>query len=121
MNLGAGLPVREFRMAPRHRRVDYLLFVDDRLVGDIEAKEKGHPLIFVEGQSKKSSECLARRRGLSPLADPDGHRQRKEPRRGGGDLPPDQVRRCPHSAFPGQALLGLHHSSRVMNVVATRG
>lgn len=53
MNLyaGQGVAVREFIMAPGHGRADYLLFVDGKAVGAIEAKSSGTPLAGVEPQS----------------------------------------------------------------------
>ena len=46
-----GVAVREFTLAPGHGRADYLLFVDQRAVGVIEAKPQGTPLAGVEWQS----------------------------------------------------------------------
>ncbi len=53
MNLFAcdGVAVRESIMAPGHGRADYLLYVDQRAVGVIEAKPEGTPLSGVEWQS----------------------------------------------------------------------
>ncbi len=53
LNLGArrGVAVREFAM--RDGAADYLLFVDRRAVGTVEAKKVGYPLIGVEEQSAK--------------------------------------------------------------------
>jgi type I restriction enzyme, R subunit len=53
MNLfaGQGVAVREVVMAPGHGRVDYLLYVDRRVVGVVEAKPEGTPLSGVEWQS----------------------------------------------------------------------
>jgi len=55
MNLGAGpgVAVREFPMAEGHGDADYLLFVDRKAVGVIEAKKKGSTLTGVEWQSAK--------------------------------------------------------------------
>ena len=50
---GQGVAVREFIMAPGHGRADYLLFVDGKAVGAIEAKPSGTPLAGVESQSAK--------------------------------------------------------------------
>jgi type I restriction enzyme R subunit len=60
MNLaaGRGVAVREFRLAPGHGHTDYLLFVDERAVGALEAKPKGHTLKGVEVQSGKYSAGL---------------------------------------------------------------
>jgi len=46
-----GVAVREVVMAPGHGRVDYLVYVDRRVVGVIEAKPEGTPLSGVEWQS----------------------------------------------------------------------
>jgi type I restriction enzyme, R subunit len=55
MNLGAGLgvAVREVPLEAGHGRADYVLFVDRRAVGVIEAKPAGTPLVGVEWQSDK--------------------------------------------------------------------
>ena len=55
MNLyaGQGVAVREFIMAPGHGRADYLLFVDGKAVGAVEAKPSGTPLAGVESQTAK--------------------------------------------------------------------
>ena len=55
MNLGAsrGVAVREFPMVHGHGDADYLLFVDRKAVGVIEAKKKGSTLTGVEWQSAK--------------------------------------------------------------------
>jgi type I restriction enzyme R subunit len=60
VNLGAGkgVAVREFRLKQPHGRADYMLFVDRRPVGAIEAKPEGDPLIEVELQSRKYTEGL---------------------------------------------------------------
>ncbi len=48
-----GVAVREFIMASGHGRADYLLFVDGKAVGAVEAKPSGTPLAGVESQSAK--------------------------------------------------------------------
>ena len=48
---GPGIAVREMVMAKGHGRVDYLLYVDQRVIGVIEAKPEGTPLSGVEWQS----------------------------------------------------------------------
>jgi type I restriction enzyme R subunit len=55
MNLGAarGVAVREFPMAADHGDADYLLFVDRKAVGVVEAKKAGSTLTGVEWQSAK--------------------------------------------------------------------
>jgi type I restriction enzyme, R subunit len=50
---GQGVAVREFIMAPGHGRSDYLLFVDGKAVGAVEAKPSGTPLAGVESQTAK--------------------------------------------------------------------
>ena len=51
LSAGQGVARREAIMAPGHGRVDYLLYVDRRIVGVIEAKPIGTPLSGVEWQS----------------------------------------------------------------------
>ena len=60
MNLYAsqGIAVREFIMATGHGRADYILFVDQKAVGAVEAKPSGTPLAGVEPQSAKYSTGL---------------------------------------------------------------
>jgi type I restriction enzyme R subunit len=60
MNVGAGLgvAVREFKLAPGHGFADYLLFVDGKAVGVLEAKPEGFTLSGVEPQAKKYAEGL---------------------------------------------------------------
>src|SRR3989475_1207516 len=55
VNLAArqGVAVRKFILKPPHGRVDYLLFVDRRPVGTIEAKPTGTTLTGVEEQSAR--------------------------------------------------------------------
>jgi type I restriction enzyme, R subunit len=55
MNLGVGrgVAVREFPMVEGHGDADYLLFVDRKAVGVIEAKKQGSTLTGVEWQSAK--------------------------------------------------------------------
>jgi type I restriction enzyme, R subunit len=59
-NLAAsrGVAIREFVLKAPHGRVDYLLFVDRKAVGVIEAKKEGETLIGVEWQSAKYLEGL---------------------------------------------------------------
>lgn len=60
MNLFAsqGVAVREVTLKPGHGRADYLLYVDQSVVGVIEAKPEGTPLSGVEWQSSKYAEGL---------------------------------------------------------------
>ena len=55
VNLAAscGVAVREFVLKPPHGRADYLLFLDGRAVGIVEAKKEGETLTGVEWQSAK--------------------------------------------------------------------
>jgi type I restriction enzyme R subunit len=55
LNLGAGrgIAVREFPLAPEHGEADYLLYVDGRAVGAVEAKKEGATLTGVEPQSAR--------------------------------------------------------------------
>ncbi len=46
-----GVAVREVIMAKGHGRADYLLYIDQKAVGVIEAKPQGTPLSGVEWQS----------------------------------------------------------------------
>jgi len=55
---GPGVTVRETIMKPGHGRADYLLYVDQRAVGVIEAKPGGTPLSGVEWQSAMYAEGL---------------------------------------------------------------
>ncbi|HVS12923.1 MAG TPA: type I restriction-modification enzyme R subunit C-terminal domain-containing protein [Thermoanaerobaculia bacterium] len=59
-NLGSarGVAIREFKLTPGHGFVDYLLFVDRRPVGLLEAKPAGHTLTGVEGQARIYSRGL---------------------------------------------------------------
>src|SRR3954453_1932600 len=53
VNLAAsrGVAVREFVMKRPHGRADYLLFLDGRATGVVEAKKEGETLTGVEWQS----------------------------------------------------------------------
>lgn len=52
---GRGVAVREFILDKPHGRVDYLLFVDGKPAGVIEAKPEGMTLTEVEHQSGAST------------------------------------------------------------------
>ena len=60
VNLAAarGVAIREFVLKPPHGRVDYLLFVDRKAAGVIEAKKEGETLTGVAWQSAKYLEGL---------------------------------------------------------------
>ncbi len=47
-----GVAVRELPLRSGHGRVDYLLFVEERAVGVLEAKPEGHPLSGAEPQTR---------------------------------------------------------------------
>ena len=53
--LGAaqGVAVREFPMATGHGRADYLLFIERKAAGVVEAKKSGSTLTGVEWQAAK--------------------------------------------------------------------
>jgi type I restriction enzyme, R subunit len=55
---GKGVAVREVIMAKGHGRADYLLYVDQKAVGVIEAKPAGTTLSGVEWQSAMYAEGL---------------------------------------------------------------
>ena len=55
---GQGVAVREVIMTAGHGRADYLLYVDQRAVGVIEAKPEGTPLSGIEWQSAMYAEGL---------------------------------------------------------------
>ena len=49
----AGVAIREFPLTSGHGFADYLLYVDGKAAGVIEAKKAGVPLIGVEHQSER--------------------------------------------------------------------
>lgn len=55
---GLGVAVREFPLAQGHGFADYLLFLDGKAVGVVEAKPEGHTLTGVEPQSQRYAEGL---------------------------------------------------------------
>ncbi|MFN0241512.1 MAG: DEAD/DEAH box helicase family protein [Planctomycetota bacterium] len=60
MHAARGVAVREFPLATGHGAVDYLLFVDARAVGVLEAKPEGHTLSGVEVQADRYARGLPR-------------------------------------------------------------
>ncbi len=70
MNLYAaqGVAVREFILATGHGRADYLLFVDTKAVGAVEAKPSGTTLAGVESQSAKYASGLPGEPGAGQCA-----------------------------------------------------
>ena len=65
---GPGVAVREFKMASGHGFADYLLFVDGKAVGVLEAKPSGYALNNVELQADKYATGLPA--GLNPPVHP---------------------------------------------------
>lgn len=70
MNLsaGRGVAVREFKLERGHGYADYLLFVDGKAVGVLEAKKKGETLSGVEHQVARYAAGLPD--GLRPPVEP---------------------------------------------------
>lgn len=58
MNLGAGVGLAVTEFPGAHGPADYLLYVDGKAIGVVEAKPVGHTLRGVEGQSASYSEGL---------------------------------------------------------------
>ena len=54
----SGVAVREFSLKPGHGTADYLLYVDQKAAGVVEAKPEGSTLTGVEVQSEKYSAGL---------------------------------------------------------------
>jgi type I restriction enzyme R subunit len=60
MNLGAGLGLAVTEFPGAHGPADYLLYVDGKAIGVVEAKPVGHTLKGVEGQSASYSDGLSK-------------------------------------------------------------
>src|SRR5438132_13795800 len=58
LGVAQGVAVREFPMAPGHGRADYLLFLNRKAAGVVEAKKAGSTLTGVEWQSDKYTKGL---------------------------------------------------------------
>jgi type I restriction enzyme R subunit len=58
IHAGRGVAIREFKLNPGHGYADYLLYVDGKAVGVIEAKREGETLVGVEVQTEKYSTGL---------------------------------------------------------------
>jgi len=58
LHAGRGIAVREFPRATGHGKADYLLYVDRKAVGAVEAKKAGTTLTAVEIQAAKYSQGL---------------------------------------------------------------
>ena len=50
-----GVALREFPLNPGHGKADYLLYLDAKAIGVVEAKKQGATLKGVESQSAKYS------------------------------------------------------------------
>jgi hypothetical protein len=68
LSAGPGVAVREFKMASGHGFADYLLFVNGKAVGVLEAKPAGYALTNVELQADKYATGLPA--GLNPPVHP---------------------------------------------------
>lgn len=68
LSAGLGVAVREFPMKKGHGYADYLLFVNGKAVGALEAKAAGHSLTSVEVQADKYANGLPD--SLSPPVSP---------------------------------------------------
>ena len=58
LSVAQGVAVREFKLKQGHGYADYLLLVDGKAIGVLEAKAPGHTLIGVEPQSTKYAHGL---------------------------------------------------------------
>ena len=62
----SGVAVREFLLKPGHGKADYLLYVNQKAAGVVEAKPEGSTLTGVEVQSEKYSTGLPDNLPASP-------------------------------------------------------
>ena len=58
VHAGRGVALREFELNPGHGTADYLLYVDGKAAGVIEAKKQGATLTGVEAQSARYAQGL---------------------------------------------------------------
>ncbi|ALA58303.1 type I restriction-modification enzyme R subunit C-terminal domain-containing protein [Nitrospira moscoviensis] len=58
LNAGRGVALRNFPLGSGHGFADYLLYIDGKAAGVVEAKREGFPLVGVEVQAAKYSEGL---------------------------------------------------------------
>jgi type I restriction enzyme R subunit len=58
LSAGRGIALRNFPLASGHGFADYLLYIDGKAAGVVEAKKEGFPLVGVEPQSARYSEGL---------------------------------------------------------------
>jgi len=68
LSAGRGVAIREFKLTTGHGYADYMLFVDGKAVGVLEAKPEGHTLSGVEVQADKYSTGIPA--GLDPPVEP---------------------------------------------------
>ncbi|MDF2459979.1 MAG: Type restriction protein res subunit, partial [Nitrospira sp.] len=60
IHAGRGVALRNFPLTSGHGFADYLLYVDGKAAGIVEAKKEGFPLVGVEVQAAKYSQGLPR-------------------------------------------------------------
>jgi len=58
LRAGRGIALREIPLKPGHGKADYLLYVDGKAAGVVEAKRAGAKLTGVESQSTRYSDGL---------------------------------------------------------------
>ena len=58
LHVGRGVAIRNFPLVSGHGFADYLLYIDGKAAGVVEAKKEGFPLVGVEVQAVKYSEGL---------------------------------------------------------------
>ena len=110
---GRGVAVREFVMARPHGRADYLLFLDGRAAGIVEAKKEGETLVGVEHQSAKYVDGLPE--GLVPAVEgglPFVYESTGTETRFTNRLDPDPASRPVFSFHRPETLLGWLEESR---------
>ncbi|MFI5267089.1 MAG: hypothetical protein ACHQ7M_06895 [Chloroflexota bacterium] len=81
LKAGLGVAIREFKGKSGHGFADYLLYVDGKAIGAVEAKAEGTTLSGVEPQSAKYSQGLPDHLPAwrQPLPFLDDHRRRGHP------------------------------------------
>src|SRR6476659_1177918 len=60
LHVGRGVAIRNFPLVSGHGFADYLLYIDGKAAGVVEAKKEGFPLVGVEVQATKYSQGLPR-------------------------------------------------------------
>ena len=86
LHAGRGIAIREFPLKSGHGAADYLLYVDRKAVGVVEAKKAGSTLTGVEPQTDKYSTGMPDH--LPRACDPSGRRSPDCRRVGPGDSGP---------------------------------